>query len=804
MSEPNHIPTIEDLKTLFEASLKNRHMAIPLAVMGQGFSALDALINAEDATSKEIAEHNVLTALVDQLHTYDAQYPIVLKKLYWDQVKTDAAAEALGYSSRFVLNSVRKKAIEALAQHTWHLETEFRTTKQAKQLAKLGTPLYDKVVGAQDVIEACNTLLSSTNTNAICLKGLGGIGKSTVADRIARDAIHAFIYDDIFWIRLSSRASNDNSHVDQLVNSLLPAFSKPGEYRRKEEKYSAVRNALHTRPYLIVVDNLEEHNNYEDLAQCIHDFANEHSKFILTSRVYPTSFASHNIAHVPIGELSFDAAQSLLIGHFKRVTPNDVDTHPFHQHAELIYDKVGGHPLALKLVSSMVAQGTAISNLLEDLERWYSKDVHNLYSHIYQKLWEELLSPNAKTLLRAMPIVADNGGSLADLSAFGNLKPKHQQPALEELIGYSLVENRGTSATPRYSTHSLTNTFLLRDIIQWPSYIENQKETDEKALFVKALKRAIRIWTQRTLRDERAFFDYANEVATLRNITLLGLDNEDTHQVVTSLLKSAFEMVWKNGEEQQWLHLVKQAIDVCQDHVTKAELYRQYGYYSRQKGDTALAIDAFEKCHALLQPDEAPETWIRAAIGLSYALSTQGRVDSAISVLTEGIDIADRNGIPEWANSCKVSLGILLIGQKKHLAAVRSIKPCKRFYESHEHTEDALRASSWLGDAYFDEYTASEEANQKSLRYKRCCALAKHYYAQTAALQDAQAISVETRLIAKCSQSYIHYLDEEYELARKHAERVRATHPEISSYHSIQAAYLHLSSLIDQKLAHKR
>jgi hypothetical protein len=131
-----------------------------------------------------------------------------------------------------------------------------------------------------------------------------------------------------------------------------------------------------------------------------------------------------------------------------------------------IYQVVGGNPLALKLVVSLLDL-LPPSQVLSTLLRSQPGPVETMYKHIYWQTWH-LLSPHARQLLQVMPLVAESGGLPEYLSMLSSLAEAELWPALQELRYRSLLEVRGTLQEKRYGIHRLTETFLHTEIIHWP------------------------------------------------------------------------------------------------------------------------------------------------------------------------------------------------------------------------------------------------------------------------------------------------------------------------------------------------
>ncbi|GAB4162837.1 MAG: hypothetical protein Fur0021_37400 [Candidatus Promineifilaceae bacterium] len=133
----------------------------------------------------------------------------------------------------------------------------------------------------------------------------------------------------------------------------------------------------------------------------------------------------------------------------------------------LIYEKVGGNPLALKLVVGLSHDFQTFDPVIADLTAAHLPDVAAMYHHIYWKAWRAL-SPDSRRLLEYMPLAADIGMLEEQMKGISGMDSANLLAAIHELIRRSLLEVRGTPSGRRYGIHPLTRSFLLTDIINWP------------------------------------------------------------------------------------------------------------------------------------------------------------------------------------------------------------------------------------------------------------------------------------------------------------------------------------------------
>ena len=305
----------------------------------------------------------------------------------------------------------------------------------------------------------------------LAIWGIGGIGKTALANQLVRAALDSNRFYDLAW--LSARQEEfipwrglrpihqpdlkAATFVDRLLEQLDPTLSLA---RSPQEKLALLTHWLKTQPYLVVIDNLETVSDYQALLPALRRLARP-TKFLLTSREYMADIHNHHL-----GELSRPATVTFLryMGECQDLLA--LTRAPETQLQE-IYEVAGGNPLALKLVIGQLQSGLrGLSQVLRNLQQGRGKPMAELYTFIYWQAWHDLSEP-ARRLFVFMPQTPNATG--ADLARKSKLSEEALAQAMAELTSRSLVEVRGDLEGPYYYLHRLTETFLLNEVIQWPS-----------------------------------------------------------------------------------------------------------------------------------------------------------------------------------------------------------------------------------------------------------------------------------------------------------------------------------------------
>lgn len=410
----------------------------------------------------------VLQKGLDKLAQQNARGHTLLTQQYLAGTKRQAIANQLHLSLDQVKHE-QKKAIAGLAEIIKQLEQAARQQKIEDDSAQIEPRTYDVLFGVADVCQKLEeALLAIGPPWVMAVVGIGGIGKTSVTHYAAQRVIQRMRYEQVIWLRVDPLGEKSATRqqftlaelVRKLGQRLCPSLPEdaPPKVRQQE-----VRQALKTLPYMVVIDNLETDLDAAFLAH-LHDLADP-SKFLLTTRTLPPVQAG--VWREILAELDLDQAAALIRYEASRLGQSDHLANIDDQQVRRIYEKVGGNPLALKLVVGLSHDFQTFDPIIADLTAAHLPDVAAMYRHIYWKAWHAL-SEKSQSLLVSMPLAADIGMLEEQMKGIGGLDDANLLAAIHELIRRSLLEVRGTPAGRRYGIHSLTRSFLLTDIINWP------------------------------------------------------------------------------------------------------------------------------------------------------------------------------------------------------------------------------------------------------------------------------------------------------------------------------------------------
>lgn len=368
-------------------------------------------------------------------------------------------------------NKKQRQAIQRLTDIIYDQEQQARSDRQALLERRLELPTEVPLVGVESRLDELQDLATSDQEPwIVSIEGLGGIGKTALANALVRRVALSSRFYDVAWVSakqqefMPSTGFHDIGRpaldADTLIDSLLEQFGRRDALARSpQEKLATLTERLKKQSLLIVIDNLETLADYQTLLPLLRKLAHP-SRFLLTSR---HSLRAHSeVACFDLPELSQGDTLAFLRQE-ARVRRLETLTQAPDRQLHSIFDVVGGNPLALKLVVGQIAS-LPLSQVLDNLREARGKKIEDLYNFIYWQAWEALDNDGRQALL-SMPLAQN--GTIAQLIAVSELEPDDLAQALEQLVSFSLVDVGGDLEERRYRIHRLTETFLLNEVIKW-------------------------------------------------------------------------------------------------------------------------------------------------------------------------------------------------------------------------------------------------------------------------------------------------------------------------------------------------
>lgn len=425
----------------------------------------ETLHDAGETLPKRRATNEILLEALETL----AQKDKIGAQILHERFLNDETIIGVAYKLKLgedQVNRGQRKALELLTEILYQENLPLLQALIAQQESQLPPPTYAELFGVKQSLKTLRQmLLTDTAPWLISITGLGGLGKTALADAAVREIIRTATFEHVAWVRAEIHTMSGESLSPELMfedlcielaAKLLP------EAPRGPSAAGLLRQMLKNTPHLLVFDNLESEADTLYLFNQLADLGGP-SKIVVTSRTRPPAQAS--VFSLSLTELSDEDALAL-IRHHAKITGLPELAGADEATLIPILQSTGGNPFAIKLTVSL-AHVLPLANILRDLPLGRSKPIEEMFKGIYWKAWRAL-SPHARQLLQAMPLISMSGAEYEQLQAISGLGDDELPAAIHELVSRSLLEARGTALDRRYGTHRLTETFLQTEIIGWP------------------------------------------------------------------------------------------------------------------------------------------------------------------------------------------------------------------------------------------------------------------------------------------------------------------------------------------------
>lgn len=415
------------------------------------------------------AAHNraILNFALERLRGISAEAEELLRSRYEHRIEVMALANTLNLSE----DSIYYRQRQAVSQLTEILNQEeeiSRLSWQERMTNRLDLASYSQLVGVEGIQNRLTQVLAqSDGLFIVSLEGLGGLGKTALADFTVRRMIQQNQFDEIVWVTakqthlsLLGRLQVESGRPALTFPMLIEAMSAQlglDEYHpaTQLQRQRLVQQFLRERHCLVVIDNLETVTDYRSLVPELRRWQNP-THFLLTSRY--RLLEEPEVFSIPMPELPLPAALQLIRLEGQRIGVAELSA-AAESDLEPIYQVVGGNAMALKLVVGQLRFHSLDRVLSRFRHKQQGSSGSDLFTYIYQEIWDNLPEESQTTLL-ALAQAGEDGFTFDHLAEVAQLNEEIVERHLEQLILLSLVDTTGTLFSKRYRLHRLTDAFI--------------------------------------------------------------------------------------------------------------------------------------------------------------------------------------------------------------------------------------------------------------------------------------------------------------------------------------------------------
>uniref|UniRef100_M1B376 Disease resistance protein Gpa2 n=1 Tax=Solanum tuberosum TaxID=4113 RepID=M1B376_SOLTU len=220
----------------------------------------------------------------------------------------------------------------------------------------------DMMVGHEnefEIIMEDQLARGASELEVVSIVGMGGIGKTTLADKIYNDPFIMSHFD----IRAKATVLQEYCAKKVLLSLLSSTNGKIDEHQDDGQLADRLQKSLKGRRYLVVIDDIWTEQAWDDIKLCFPD-CNCGSRILLTTRnMEVAEYASSGKPPNQMRLLNVDESWKLLQ---REVFVKNCFSPEFEQLGKQIALKCGGLPLAIVVIAGL------LSKIVEAFDQWTS------------------------------------------------------------------------------------------------------------------------------------------------------------------------------------------------------------------------------------------------------------------------------------------------------------------------------------------------------------------------------------------------------------------------------------------------
>ncbi len=487
------------------------------------------------------------------------------------------------------------------------LESRDQTVNQIRKINLPPPP--DHFVGRKAMLEEVHKQLMS-NDEIVLVNGIGGIGKTTIAQAYVHDDTLVQDFDQVAWIRVDTNIKKD------FVSKLAPILKINLKDTDATEHFNIVRNYLANLPgsKLMVVDNA---NDLEDLNNNLNALKSIGWKIMITSRANPDDLIKINV-----DELDPADARELFLIHYKAET-GEADMEHLDSLLELIYY----HTLFIELLAKACAKkniplGDAAEKIENtgfsdpELQRKINAGQHAemtnrekqaaIKDYMNSMFEPENASDEQQTLLRYFSVIPSEDidtGLLNILFAVDKESEIDFENQLDDLFRTGWLTGDGSS----YKMHGLVQEVVREKL---------KPDADNCDVLISTLGNLLQ---SLNITQSEIFLPHAEYL--LNNI-----QEQNKHSVFLSWhLSDNYQKIGNIDQAAFWAHKAKEGYEQLGDSTNLAISYSKIGELYNTVGNFTKALEfysrRFDLCKELLESDPDNKIYKK---GLAHAYEKLG------------------------------------------------------------------------------------------------------------------------------------------------------------------------------------
>jgi tetratricopeptide (TPR) repeat protein/DNA-binding MarR family transcriptional regulator len=599
-----------------------------------------------------------------------------------------------------------------------------------------------RFVGRNHEIENIKKLIEKELPKCIVIKGIAGIGKTTLMAKIIEEYVRER-NKNLFWFKIHEWDSIRSTLVEltdflsQLNRKKLKFYIDGQPNLELPEIMKLLEDDLQSENVLMVFDDLQKANEgqmqlFKVLIELLESEKLPNLKIIILTRDSPKFYDRRNvairklIAELDLTGLDLEASKQLL-------NVVNIKESQFNK----IYEITEGHPLSLELIGIQITSENTKGKLnsVFDINDLFSEQ-HDINKYLREEIFQKLSEPEKK-LLENASVFRYPVPSNAIL-----VEKNTNYESIDSLVEKSLL----LETTSGFDLHELIKEFFYRRLTpqqqiqkhkQAAKYYSNElTELDGKIESVKDIPKVVIEAQYHNLRARD--FPRAGELAVEYGETLVGKGFTDEFNSILSELdsKKVSYKTWAEilihkgfiltitGEWDNALKLYQESLRWCKKNKDRSGLARAnngIGIIHYRKGELKSAQEFFTKGLEFAKAKNDKKNSAKLYSNIALVHWCNGELESAIELNKKSLRIStkltDKYGIARAHNN----LGIIYWEQRK---LTEAIKEYNKSLKLSEELGD-IRTIAILYDNLGEAYRLKGKENKAQKFYKKSLQLSK-------------------------------------------------------------------------------
>lgn len=330
----------------------------------------------------------------------------------------------------------------------------------------LPDPGYEKFIGRKTTKERILKALDHKRTYLITISGIGGVGKSAIAIKMAKDIIDSESkrYSYIIWVSakktyLTTKGVEIETQVFSSLLQLLDIILKITRFDSYlEYSFSAKKETcldiLSLDTFLLIVDNFETIPNPAEFLEYFEEIGNQcpDSKLLLTTR--------HQLGYsekiIDLKEFDSEEYEEFVL--YLAKYKFKLKEIPKREIINKLYEYTGGLPLATEFIIGQLSENKSLQKIFDTIEK-VPKD--SILEFSYNESFAMLKVQEKRTLYVISLIESPNDSNVSFVSGLDEYETEEIVSKLKKL---SFINEAIIDDEVKYSVLPLTRSFLNKKL----------------------------------------------------------------------------------------------------------------------------------------------------------------------------------------------------------------------------------------------------------------------------------------------------------------------------------------------------